>query len=69
MAAAYPVAPVVLPAYTRVDLSTTMPIGAGLSALVRVDNLLDARYDEIARFRAPGRLAFVGLQVARRIAP
>lgn len=63
--AAYPVAPVVLPAYTRVDLSATMPIGAGLSALVRVDNLLDARYDEIARFRAPGRLAFVGLQVAR----
>ena len=64
--AAYPVTPVVLPAYTRVDLSATLPVGHhGIAATMRVENLFDARYDEIARFRAPGRLAYVGLQVAR----
>ena len=64
--AAYPVTPVLLPAYTRVDLSATLPVGQhGVAAIVRVENLLEARYDEVARFRAPGRQAFVGLQVAR----
>lgn len=65
----YPATPVTLPAYTRVDLSGVVPfpasIARGTALLVRVDNLLDARYDEIARFPAPGRAVFVGVRVGK----
>src|ERR1019366_9480524 len=63
----YPATPVTLPAYAKLDLSAVVPfpasIARGTALLFRIDNLLDARYDEIARFPAPGRAVFVGVRV------
>ncbi|MFI5311232.1 MAG: TonB-dependent receptor plug domain-containing protein [Gemmatimonadales bacterium] len=67
--AAFPTAAVALPAYVKVDLSAVVPLPERISrrvALVaRVDNLMDASYDEIARYPAPGRTVFVGARVGR----
>ncbi|MCC6928612.1 MAG: TonB-dependent receptor [Gemmatimonadaceae bacterium] len=67
--AAFPAAPVELDAYTRVDVGGEYKLAAGdgfwrTSALtVRVDNALGARYEEIANFRAPGRVLVVGVRL------
>ncbi len=59
---AYPAAAVILPAHTKVDLSFNVPVrGHGLSLTGRIDNLFAARYDEVARFRAPGTIAVIGV--------
>ncbi|GDX86623.1 hypothetical protein LBMAG44_05360 [Gemmatimonadota bacterium] len=59
---AYPAASVILPAHTKVDLSFNVPVrGHGLSLTGRIDNLFAARYDEVARFRAPGTIAVIGV--------
>ena len=67
--AVYPAAPITLPAYTKIDVSAVVPLrssGRGLVALVgRVDNLFDAKYQEIARFGAPGRQSFLGIRIGR----
>ena len=68
--AVYPAAPVTLPAFTKVDVSAVVPLrsaGKSLVALVgRVDNLFDAKYQEIARFGAPGRQTFIGIRIGRQ---
>jgi vitamin B12 transporter len=62
----FPVEPVTLPAYTRIDASAVIPLGwRGVSALVRADNLLDAKYSDIVGFPAPGTSLFAGLRVER----
>ena len=65
----YPAAPITLPAFTKVDVSAVIPLwsaGRSLVALVgRVDNLFDVKYQEIARFGAPGRQTFVGIRIGR----
>jgi vitamin B12 transporter len=67
--AAYPTASVTLPAYSRLDLSAVVPFPARIARAAvltaRVDNLLAATYEEIARFPAPGRSLFVGLRVGK----
>lgn len=64
--AQYPVAPVTLPAYVKVDLSATIPTGMpGFAFQFRGDNVLDAKYDDVFGYRAPGATAFVGLQYRR----
>jgi vitamin B12 transporter len=51
---------VTLPAYTRLDLSSEWRLWAGMTARVRVENVLDARYQEVRGFRTPRRALFVG---------
>ena len=68
--AVYPAAPITLPAFTKVDISAVVPLrstGRSQVALIgRVDNLLDAKYQEIARFGAPGRQTFLGIRIGRQ---
>lgn len=55
-----------LPAYVKVDASAVIPFRSrGLSAILRADNLFDARYDDIVGYRAPGLILFAGLQIER----
>ncbi|MEA3247342.1 MAG: TonB-dependent receptor, partial [Gemmatimonadota bacterium] len=58
----YPVAAVTLPAYVKVDCSAVVPTRLPGTALTfRADNLLDARYEEVTGFRAPGLTLFAGV--------
>ncbi len=64
----YPATPVTLGAYQRVDLAGTFRLAGGNApggAMLRfrVDNLLAARYQEIANFAAPGRVLSLGMSV------
>lgn len=67
--ASFPATPLELPPYTRVDLAAEYRLGteSGLwqsaALTVRMENALGARYEEIAGFRAPGRLALVGFRL------
>ena len=65
--AAYPVTALTLPAYAKVDLSAVVPVGGitGLAIVARVDNAFGAKYEEVARFRAPGTIAFFGVRFER----
>jgi len=58
---------VTLPAYARTDASATVPLlgagrSGGLAATIRIENLMDARYQEVRGFPARGRTLFVGLR-------
>ncbi len=65
--AAYPVTAITMPAYVKVDASARVRVSPrnALALVVRVDNLLSARYEEVARFQAPTRTVFVGLRFGR----
>jgi vitamin B12 transporter len=63
--AVYPAKAIVLPAYTKVDLSTVVPVGSGFSLVARADNLFGAKYSEIAHFAAPGTMLYAGVRLAR----
>ena len=65
--AAYPVTAITMPAYVKVDASVVIrvPMRNDLALVARADNLLDARYQEIARFQAPPRTVFAGLRLGR----
>lgn len=58
-----------LPAYTRVDAAAELPVlpsasgRPGVTLTVRVDNVLDADYVEVANFPARGRTVLVGGRV------
>ena len=57
----YPAAAVTLAPYTRLDASLQVPLAPaaaapGLTLVLRADNLLGARYSEVAGFAAPGRI-------------
>ena len=65
-----PPAPVVLPAYTTVDLAAQielLPRGTetGLMATLRLENVFDKEYVEVFGFPARGRTIFVGGRVSR----
>lgn len=56
-----------LPARTRVDASATLallgrPAAAGLVATIRVENLVNARYEDVRGFPAPRRTILIGLR-------
>jgi vitamin B12 transporter len=63
----YPAVPVTLPGYTKVDFSFVAPLPSrvrgGMWFEGRVDNLFNARYEEIVRFPAPGRMLFAGVRI------
>ncbi|HEX4627309.1 MAG TPA: TonB-dependent receptor [Gemmatimonadales bacterium] len=64
--ATFPATPVVLPPHTRVDLAGTFDVirsnGArpGVGVDLRVENLLDARYEDVRNFPARRRALFFG---------
>lgn len=65
----WPASPVVLPAYSTVDLGAKVRLagqdGARAAYLtVRAENLLDRKYQEVWGFSAPGRGIYVGGSVA-----
>ncbi len=68
--AVYPAAPITLPAFTKVDFSAVVPLQSARRSQValvgRIDNLFDAKYQEIARFGAPGRQTFLGVRIGRQ---
>ena len=61
----YPGTRVTLPSYLRVDVAGEWALLAGhgrrLSATLKVENLLDRRYEQVLGFPARGRALFVGL--------
>ena len=65
----YPAAPATLPGYRKVDVSFVEPlpsrITGGLALEGRVENVFDARYEEILHFAAPRRMLFVGIRVGK----
>ena len=65
----WPAAPVVLPAVTTVDVGVEWPLAAtgGMRPRLqlRADNLLDARYEQVKGFAAPGRTWYMGLKLER----
>jgi vitamin B12 transporter len=62
--AQFPSPHVTLPAYTRLDLSTELPVTrvrrGGLTLNVRIENVLDRHYEDVLHFAAPGRTVLVG---------
>ena len=69
--AVYPFPRVELPGYARIDLAGQWRLlgphpganGGGVSLFLRVRNLLDAQYEEVRHFAAPGRALFIGTEV------
>jgi len=70
--ATYPATRVILPAYVRVDLAGEAPLvrgrrGGGVSPAValtlKVENLLDERYEQVLNFPSRRRAVFVGLRL------
>ncbi|WP_419857009.1 TonB-dependent receptor plug domain-containing protein [Candidatus Palauibacter irciniicola] len=64
----FPAEPVMLPAYTVLDVSASFDIagrggGPGFTLTVRGENLLDSAYEEVWGFAAPGRGLYVGGRV------
>ena len=67
--ATFPATPVVLPAWTRLDIGVTRPIarefnGARIDLAVRLENVFGAGYEEIANYPAPGRSLTIGVRAA-----
>ena len=66
----YPAERVTLDGYANVELGADVPVrsaaddGVGLTLTLRGENLLDARYQEVLGFPAPGRALYVGGQVS-----
>ncbi|MCI0434018.1 MAG: TonB-dependent receptor [Gemmatimonadetes bacterium] len=57
---------VTMPGFTTVSLTGRVrPFERGPALTIRIDNLLDDRYREIANFAATGRVIFVGIAAAR----
>ncbi|MGH7719071.1 MAG: TonB-dependent receptor plug domain-containing protein [Gemmatimonadaceae bacterium] len=66
----FPAPRIVLPAYTRVDLSaeawiTRRTRATPLALTVRIENLFDESYEPVYNFRAPGRTILAGARVGR----
>jgi vitamin B12 transporter len=67
--ATFPATPVVLPAWTRVDVAITQRLGqwpgGQFELIARVENLPGAEYEEIVNYPAAGRSLTIGLRAAR----
>jgi len=57
-----PTGDVTLDSYVRLDLSGAVQLGQHLEAIVSLDNVLDAEYEEAVGFPAPGFTTRVGLR-------
>ena len=54
---------VTLPAYTLVNAAASFRIVKGWQAFVRLDNLLNARYEPVFGYGAPGFCVYAGIQI------
>ena len=61
---AYPYATVALPGYVLLGAALTAPIGPQLELFLRLDNILDARYETVWGYGAPGITAHTGFRLA-----
>ena len=62
----FPATRVQLKAYTRVDASVEVPVArTGLKGTLKLENLLNADYQEVFNFPARGRMIFAGLRYTR----
>ncbi|MCW2317680.1 vitamin B12 transporter [Rhodoblastus acidophilus] len=61
--ATYVTTPVVLPAYARIDVYANYKLDHGLSVFGRIENLTDARYQEIANYGGLGRSVYGGVKL------
>jgi len=59
----YPADRVSLPLYTTVNVGMETSLGIRLTVTLRGENLLDARYEEVLGYRAPGRGLYLGAGV------
>ena len=66
--AQFPSPRVMLPSYTKLDLSAELPLTAeprgGLKLSLRMENALDKRYEDVLHFAAPGRTVLIGARAA-----
>ena len=64
--ATFPANPVVLPAWTRVDVGFTkaFELGARFELVARLENALGAEYEEIVNYPAAGRSLTIGVRAA-----
>jgi vitamin B12 transporter len=53
---------VTLPAYARIDILASYKLGQGVSVFGRIENLTDARYQEIANYGTLGRSVYGGVK-------
>lgn len=60
----YPSASVDLPGYVLLDASLAASLGPGLEFFVRVDNVLDERYEPVWGYGAPGRALRTGFRLS-----
>jgi outer membrane cobalamin receptor len=58
----WPTRRISLPRYTSVGVAAEMPVGRS-TIVLRAENLLDERYEEVAGFLAPGRAVSVGVRL------
>jgi vitamin B12 transporter len=54
--------PAVLKSFTLVNLGADLRLSDDVRLFARVENLFDARYEEVFTYRSPGRAAFVGIR-------
>ncbi len=60
----YPASEVTLPGHTLLGVALAAPAGRGLEVFVRLDNLLNARYEPVWGYGAPGFSLSGGLRLA-----
>lgn len=64
--AGFPATRVVMPSYTRVDVAGEVAVGrSGLKATLKLQNALNAHYEEIYNFPAPRRAVMIGVKYGR----
>jgi vitamin B12 transporter len=66
--ARFPSPVVTLPSYTKLDLSTELPLTrfrrGGLTLSGRIENVLDKRYEDVLHYAAPGRTILIGARAS-----
>jgi vitamin B12 transporter len=53
---------IVLPGYARLNLTATTQLAKDWRLVMRIDNALDAQYQQVGQYATPGRALFVNLQ-------
>ena len=59
---AFPARTVTLRAFTLVNLAGAWKLNPGVELFGRIENLADARYQEVYGFNTPGRATYAGLR-------
>jgi vitamin B12 transporter len=62
---AWPSAPIVLDAYTLLDAVFSIPARPGVEIFLKLENILDQRYEMIYGYGAPGFCAYAGIRIGK----